>query len=217
MPRKLSELGAAGMGASMDLSGGNEPLQTPTQSGPQAPESSPAPSPEVVDDEVGLEKAGDAMEDYSLSPREVWEMEIKAQGVTPKEAAAILDSIMSTGKYEETYRVGGTQFKFRTRTTVDADRTIEILQDLKPEATGVYSHVISRINLAASLAAFGNKAFSHSDPHDDNREKLDQEWRSRYRFCSTLPAPTFYLLTQVLQKFETKVALASDPRSLENF
>ena len=58
----------------------------------------------------------------------------KEQGVTPKEAASILDSIMSTGKYEETYRVGGTQFKL-SRTTVDADRTIEILQEMKPEAT----------------------------------------------------------------------------------
>ena len=216
MPRKISELGGLGMGASLDLAGGGTVPETPP-----APEVTAPASEEVVQQEVledsSLEKAEEAMEDYALTPRDVWEMEIKEQGITPKEAASILDSIMSTGKYEETYRVGGTQFKLRTRTTVDADRTIEILQEMKPEATGVYGHIISRINLAASLVAFGNRAFSHSDPQDDNRAKLDEEWRARYRFCSTLPAPTFYLLSQVLQKFETKVALASDPRSLENF
>ena len=226
MPRTLDEiagnpsieLSGNGLGTidtgALNLGSPNKPLpegapggssEMPEDPGPATPESAVNPETETPLDRM------------TLSPRELWEMELAESRIEPREAASVLDSIMSTGKYEETYRAGGVQFKLRTRTTTDADRTIEILQELKPEVNGVYSHIVSRINLAASLASYGNRSFPHSPPSEDNREILDAEWRARYKFCSALPAPTFYLLTQVLQRFETKVALSSDPRSLENF
>jgi len=222
MPRKLSGLGGEGTKSSLDFSGnglgglGAEDTLKPPVAGAeddakeQEVESVSTPEEEAV-------VASELVDPYSATPREMWEEELKDAEMSTSEAAAILDSIMTTGRYEETYKMGGVQFKLKTRTTVDADRTIEILQDLKPEVSGVYNHIISRINLAASLVSYGNQAFSHTDPADDNRETLDSEWRIRYRFCSTLPAPAFYALTQVLQRFEGKVGIASDPRSLENF
>jgi len=216
MPRKLSGLGSPDNSGKLDLSGasfGGNPLggEIPVVDTPALEQE------EVEQEEAAQEEAEESLNPYTMTPRQLWEAELEEASVTTNEAAAILDAIMSTGKYEETYRMGGTQFKLRTRTTVDADRTIEILQDLKPEVTGVYSHIVSRINLASSIVAFGSKSFTHTEPSDDNRPTLDAEWRHRYQFCSTLPAPTFYMLTQILQRFENKVNLASDPRSLENF
>ena len=159
----------------------------------------------------------DVLEDLTRTPREYWEEDLQALGMTVNEAEHILDQVMTTGLYFETYKVGGSVLKLRTRTTSDADRLMEILQDQKPETTGVYSHLVTRVNLAASLVQYGKRTFKHTTPTDDSRERVDYEWRERYRFCAALPAPAFYTISQILQKFDEKVTLACDARSVENF
>ena len=159
----------------------------------------------------------EVLEDLTRTPREYWEEDLKALGMTISEAEHILDQVMTTGLYFETYKVGGSVLKLRTRTTSDADRLMEILQDQKPETTGVYSHLVTRVNLAASLVQYGKRTFKHTTPTDDSRERVDYEWRERYRFCAALPAPAFYTISQILQKFDEKVTLACDARSVENF
>jgi hypothetical protein len=207
MPRKLSEVG--GFEGSLSGLGDASPEEVL--------EELEALSPEVEAEKASEDKVDEALETYSMSPRDVWLDDLKDAGVTPGEAAAILDTLMTVGHYTETYKMASTQFTFRTRTTIDADRTIELLQETKPDSQGVYSHLVSRINLASSLVSYSGTNFPHSRPTDDNRELLDREWRERYRFCSTLPSPAFYAMSQVLQKFDHKVSLASDARSLENF
>jgi hypothetical protein len=176
--------------------------------------------PDVSPGSESPEASGTAEEnlkEYLDTPRSLWLEELGTLKVTPEEAANIFDVVMSTGKYLETYRVGKTVVKIRTRTTVDADRTIEILQEQRPESAAVYSHLVSRVNLASSLVEYGESKFPHTAPSEDNRERLDSEWRERYRFCAALPAPAFYALSQILQKFDEKVSLSCDARSLENF
>jgi len=186
---------------------GSDPSDDVTSSAP-ADEGSP---------EESSDKAEEALEEYARTPREYWEEDLKSLGLSATEAAHILDKIMTTGLYFETYKVGGAVIKLRTRTTSDADRLMEILQDQKPETTGVYSHLVTRVNLAASLVQYGKNKFTHTSPTDDNRERIDYEWRERYRFCAALPSPAFYAISQLLQKFDEKVTLACDARSVENF
>lgn len=151
------------------------------------------------------------------TPHEEWLEEIEEIKLSKAEAARIVDSILSKGHYEESYKVNKTMFSLRTRSTADADRAMEILHEQKPSSTAHYSHLVSRINLASSLVKFGANSFPHTAPASNNRDALDKEWRERYRFITSLPAPIFYLLSQVLQKFDQKVALAGDARSIENF
>jgi hypothetical protein len=211
MPRKLSDLG--GFEGSLSGLGDASSEEHHEKLEAEAPGEEAAQSERQAEEE----QASEALDSYSMTPRAVWLDDLKDAGVTTGVAAAILDTLMSVGHYSETYKIASTQFSFRTRTTIDADRTIELLQETKPDSQGVYSHLVSRINLASSLVSYAGTTFPHSKPTDENRELLDREWRARYRFCSTLPSPAFYTLSQVLQKFDQKVALASDARSLENF
>ena len=219
MPTDLSQLTST-----PSMSELTDPSVTPSLSniGAEPPESgdSDAEASEATgaaDVVAGEEEAEEALKDYESTPRSEWVEELKLIHLDETKSSHILDKVMSTGKYDESYRMGGTLFKLRTRTTVDADRTVEILQAQKPETSGVYAHIVSRVNLAASLVSYGETVFSHTDPKPDNRDALDKEWRQRYAFCAGLPAPAFYTLSSVLQRFDQKVQLSCDARSLVNF
>lgn len=224
MPRRLSDLGVSEQ--NLDLGAESkvgpeiitksvDPTKVPEE---LISEDSESDSIEVSPEDTGASsEAEEGLKEYSDTPRSLWLEDLASLKVSPSEAANIFDVVMSTGKYEETYRIGKTVVKIRTRTTVDADRTIEILQEQRPESAAVYSHLVSRINLASSLIEYGENKFPHTTPSEDNRDRLDAEWRERYRFCAALPAPAFYALSQILQKFDEKVALSCDARSLENF
>jgi hypothetical protein len=171
-----------------------------------------------LDEEASkLQDMLDQMDAPRRSPREQWAEELEFENITEDDAAKILDAIITNGMYEETYRMGKLVVKMRTRNTSDADRVIEAIQDFKPETNGTLSHLIARMNLAASISTFGDKEFNFSAPTDGNRDQLEQEFTERYNFLSNVPSQVFFSLTQVLEKFDRRVQLACDPRAIENF
>ena len=163
------------------------------------------------------EEVVSAFNEATLSPVELWELELDRVGSSKDEAASILDTLITRKLYEETYRMGKLIFKLRTRSTVDADRVIETIHEFKPDTAGTMQHLVARINLACSLSSFGDRVFPFTVPSDDNRDTLDAEFAERYQFISNVPANLFFGMTQVLEKFDAKVNLACDSRALENF
>ena len=151
------------------------------------------------------------------TPRDAWSEEIELEGMDSTSAAKILDAVITNGMYEETYKLGTLIIKVRTRSTSDADRVIEAIQDFKPETNGSLSHLIARMNLAASISQFGEKQFNFTPATDGNRDQLEEEFNGRYNFITSVPAQLFFSLTQVLERFDRRVQLACDPRSIENF
>ena len=157
------------------------------------------------------------METTTQTPRDHWIEELQLEGLTTNEAAQILDSIVTNGMYEETYKMGKLVVRVRTRNTYDADRVIEAIQDFKPETNGTLSHLIARMNLAASMSKFGETEFNFTPTHDGNRDAIENEFNERYTFLSNIPAQVFFSLTQILEKFDRRVQLACDSRAIENF
>ena len=174
---------------------------------------------EATEEANGLseEQVTEAVDSMALTHREEWMHDLRTNRVKLKEAEKILDTIMQKGFYEESYRIAGRVFKLRTRTTVDSDRLIEMLRELAPESDAVASHLIARVNAASSLSKFGDNNFPHSSPSDDNRSLLDEEWRLRWTYISSLPQPIFLAIAQTMQRFDVKVNLSCDARALENF
>jgi hypothetical protein len=172
---------------------------------------------ELTEEQEAAAQVEAIAEELYSSPAEMWRQECELMGLSMSDAAQILDSVMSRGFYEESYRIAGQVFKLRTRTTVDGDRLIEMLRELRPDSNAVLTHLIARINLASSLSSFGKQTYSHTYPADDNRDTLDTEWKIRWNATSALPQPIFLALTQTLQAFDEKVSLACDARALENF
>jgi len=172
----------------------------------------------VPDEEaVALHEMIDKMDTPRRSPRDAWLEEIELEDMPPGDAAKILDAVITNGMYEETYKLGTLVIKVRTRSTSDADRVIEAIQEFKPESTGTLTHLIARMNLAASLSQFGDNRFNHSSPTDGIKDQLETEFNERYQFLTTVPAQLFFSLSQVLERFDRRVQLACDPRSIENF
>ena len=180
-----------------------------------APEADP--TPEEEESQEVQDQVQEAIDGLYSSPLEDWKLECESQDLKLSDAAKILDTIMTNGFYEESYRLAGRVFKLRTRTTIDADRLIEMLRELKPDSDAVLSHLVSRINLSSSLSVFADKTFSHTYPADDNREILDSEWRDRWAFVSSLPQPIFLAIAQTMGRFDIRVQLSCDARALENF
>ena len=174
-------------------------------------------NPDLTEEDVVSQIEDEVVQELYSTPVEDWRQECESISLSMNEASKILDVIMTTGFYESTYKISGKVFKFRTRTTIDGDRLIEMLRELKPENNAILSHLIARINIASSLACFGDVIFSHTRPMDHNRDVLDQEWKDRWTFTSSLPQPIFLALSQTLQVFDEKVNLACDARALENF
>jgi len=171
-----------------------------------------------LDDEaVKLQEMLDDMDAPRRAPRDIWVEELEYEDMTQESAAKVLDAVITNGMYEESYKMGSMVVRVRTRTTSDADRVIEAIQDFKPETSGTLSHLIARMNLAASIAQVGEKKFNFSPANDGNQEVLEQEFSERYNYLSRLPAQIFFSLTQVLEKFDRRVQLACDPRAIENF
>lgn len=166
---------------------------------------------------VKLREMIDEMDAPRKSPKQLWLEELEYENVTPDAAAKILDAVITNGMYEESYKMGSVVVRVRTRTTSDADRVVESIQDFKPETSGTLSHLIARMNLAASISQFGDKKFNFSPANDGNQDVLEQEFSERYNFLSRLPAQIFFSLTQVLERFDRRVQLACDPRAIENF
>lgn len=172
---------------------------------------------DLTEEQLAMEAAEDLASELYSSPSDIWKQECELAGLSMSDAAKILDSVMSRGFYEESYKIAGQVFKIRTRTTVDGDRLIEMLRELRPDNNAVLTHLIARINLASSLSCFGPNTYPHTYPSDDNRAELDAEWKLRWNATSAFPQPIFLALTQTLQSFDEKVALACDARALENF
>ena len=182
--------------------------------------------PELVPDQevthldeeaLQLQEMLDNLEEPRKTPRQIWEEELEFEDMTQEEAAKILDGIITNGMYEESYRMGNLVVRLRTRTTSDADRVVESIQDFKPETSGTLSHLIARMNVAASISQFGDRKFNFSPATDGNQDLLEEEFTERYRFITRIPAQIFFSLTQVLERFDRRVQLACDPRAIENF
>ena len=172
---------------------------------------------QLEEEAVALQEMLDKIEDTTQTPRSQWEEEVELENMSLTEAAEILDTIITTGMYEESYKMGKLVVRVRTRNTYDADRVIEAIQDFKPETSGTLSHLIARMNLAASISKFGGKEFNFTPTHDGNRDVIEAEFSERYNFLSTIPSQVFFSLTQILERFDRRVQLSCDSRAIENF
>lgn len=171
-----------------------------------------------LDEEAAkLQEMLEDMDAPHRTPKQIWLEELEYENISTDSAAKILDAVITNGMYEESYKLGSMVVRVRTRTTSDADRVIEAIQDFKPETSGTLSHLIARMNLAASISQVGDKKFNFSQATGGNQEVLEKEFTERYNFLSHLPAQIFFSLTQVLEKFDRRVQLACDPRAIENF
>lgn len=215
--------------AIVDMTGGDMPLDTPTntpadveqtttvpeprapQAGALPPDAVPMKGASLVSDTenpvVSLEKA---IEDAKQSAEMTYEDRLAENKVTPAEAHAIIDAVITKGYYEKTYQVTKTvRVTFRSRTVGNQEK---LLEDLEQKQFGYKATIdthVAKYNLAASLVALGPKGKEVRFDVDDPEKTL--------KFVSALPMPYYVLLLQKLGTFERLMFTVMDAGAIENF
>ena len=134
---------------------------------------------------------------------------MKKIGVTVDDAAKIVDELMFKGGYTKTYKLTAkTNVTFRTRGVQNHDTLQDKIEEVRPAYMGTISLMMSKMNLAASLASLGNRSFK-LNKEDEPEEAL--------KFVKRMPYPIFNLLLQKLTKFDELVMTVMDEGAIENF
>ena len=143
-----------------------------------------------------------------------WKKTIASAGLIEKEVEDVLDSFLTEGNYSENYSIRGkVSLTLKTRQVSDNDELLRELTNQTVLNSGILpqedsTRMTYQYNLAGSLAEY--KDSNRSLAKDTSlAEKLD--------FVRELPEQMFNILCNILRKFDTKVYLATQLASIENF
>ena len=81
-------------------------------------------------------------------------------GLTQEEARDIMDQVLFGGGYEKEYKISAKMFVvFRSRTGVDTQRMLRLVEAEAPRMPMHVDDIIGRVNIAASLRRYGKQEF----------------------------------------------------------
>jgi len=169
-----------------------------------------APTPTVDPESAISEPTSDPLTGAEfLTPAERYLAQLKRLNISPKDAEAIYDGVLTKGYYEEYARLRGShRAVFRTRMYDDHLRLQTVLEMKKPQLAISQDELITRYNMAASLYEWDGKALKH-----DNDEDFDVVMK----LVTRLPGPIFTVLSRELSKFDAKVMAVFDDGADVNF
>lgn len=151
-----------------------------------------------------------AAEDLSKkSPMERWRDAISAAELSEEEADKILDSVLSTGYYEKSYKIfrGKLAVTLRSRDSASLQRVSDALDSVRTNDIRVHTQTMNRYNLAASLVRYQDRQFKHPSAASDLMEK-DRAFSERLAFVDSIPAAILLQLYSLLGKFDGAVFAA---------
>lgn len=190
----------------------SKPVTQPPAPAPRQPARPPA-----GPDEATLGAEADAIE-AGLQPLRSYEDQLRAAGVSPENAASMVDSIMEKGFWSEPVKITRTvSARFRTRTARDRTRAMERVEVARPAFDAHYYDMTNKLLLAASLESFGKAKFEHPAP-GAKPEEVERAFETRYAYVDAAMAePAYLILLRAFLKFEDKVRVVTTEGVVENF
>lgn len=165
----------------------------------------------LMDDEASEATEGEkAPEDPSKkSPMERWRDAVSAAELTEEEADKILDSVLSTGYFEKSYKIfrGKLAVTLRSRDSAALQRVSDALDSVRTNDVRVHTQTMNRYNLAASIVRYQDRQFKHPSPSSELLEK-ERSFAERLAFVDSIPAPVLLQLYTLLGKFDGAVFAA---------
>jgi hypothetical protein len=143
-------------------------------------------------------------------PKDKYLAELKRVGVTPEQAAQIIDAMLFQGAYEEDVQLTRKiSVRFRTRDVHAADRLNEAINRDNPQFTNSLYTIIANYNLAASLVGYGPHKFDPS---------TEEGFNTSFKYITTkIPHPVYQLIVTKLSKFDEKLATIMKEGCVEDF
>lgn len=200
-----------------------EEEKVPVTPRPAAKKSAPEPTPDQMPPETEEEKEAQARMDLyqemqtAMLPIENYKEYLEKQGIDEEQAARIVDDLMLKGHYEEDYKLSrSVTVTLRTRQQRDVRRLTMAVQVQRPLFQDAMDELISRYNMASSLAAYNGKEYEFP-ADDDSQERVDELFDARLTAVETMPAPVFSAISMKLAKFDRMVLAVMREGVAENF
>lgn len=196
------------------------PVTPKTPLPPQKEEDPPA---EMTPPETPAEKTAQQRVDLyqnmqeAMLPIENYQEHLAQYGISEEKAARIVDDLLTQGYYEEDFPISKrVNLTLRTREHRDTIRMQIALQVQRPLFSDTLNELVSRYNLAASLAAYNGKRYDFPS-EDDADEKADKLFDVRLKKAEHLPAAVFSMATMLLAKFDRMILAVMREGVAENF
>lgn len=152
-----------------------------------------------------------------LKPITDYKAYLKELEIDEGEAARIVDELLSKGYYQESFEISKKlSVMFRTREQRDTVRLQMAVQVQRPLYTDAMDELMTRYNMAASLAAYGRETFkfpAEKSTDDDASKGFDE----RLAFVERLSTPIFSRLSVALARFDRKISAVMREGVAENF
>jgi hypothetical protein len=153
----------------------------------------------------------------ALSPVTDYRSFLKQRKISVEHAAEIVDNMLIQGFHEESYPLTSKfSVTFRTREKRDSIRLQTAIQVQQPSFQIIYDDIVARYNLAASLASFGDTAFSFPAAGADTAE-TGAAFEERMKYVEGLADPVFDKLRTKLAKFDQLLIDVMREGVAENF
>jgi hypothetical protein len=198
----------------------SRPVVDPARKPPATDASGAPPSPTKEALEAAETRLDEdaSKDEAALKPMATFEEKLKEAGLSREKAAEIIDAVLLKGFYAEDIKITSTvKMRLRTRNARDTKRAQEILEAQRFTIDAHYSESWGRLLLAASLESFGNDKFVHPNPRKDSYEIIEKSYQERIAFVDALPDPALRVMLQRLYKFDSRVSVALEEGSIENF
>lgn len=185
----------------------------------QGKKEEPIAAPPATEEEKQAERKAEVYAglDDVLLPVKDYRKFLKDNDISEEEAAQIVDDLLTKGFYEETIPLTRlTTLRLRTRLQQDSMRLQTSLQIRRPIYESALNEIITRYNMAASLAAYKDNTFEFPTTNTEQK-KVDDLFNERLDFVECLPEPVFMAIQNKLARFDRKIALVFREGVVENF
>jgi hypothetical protein len=173
----------------------------------------------VSSEEAKAEERAYELEDMArdLAPVEDYQAFLRKHKISEDEASTIVDDLFMKGYYSETFQMTKRQkVVLRTRSHSDTLRLQAAIEAQRPYFAHDMQEIMARYNLAAALQQYGSEVFKFPEQNADRKE-VEELFDTRLEFVERMPDPAFYRLTDILARFDRKVAAVMREGVAENF
>lgn len=142
---------------------------------------------------------------------------LKEFNVTPEQAIAVIDDLISNDKYTETVKLSSKlNVVFSTRDVRFSHYLTQKLDALTKEELGMFSQLSSEYQVAGSLDKYGTQELPLLSAALDDKI-WEENLNIRIKFVKALPNPAFLALTRKLAMFDMKMNMIMSEGYEENF
>lgn len=148
---------------------------------------------------------------------ELYKKNLEELDIPIEKAREIMDEVITHNTYVHTTYIGKLKIGLRTRVYQDLQRLLSILEEEGPSFPIHTDDVVSRCNVAASLAFYGDRVFDFPDIEKVTPEDVTAAYGERISFLLSRPIAVINRLIEETIKFDDMISAIFAEGAPEDF